>query len=408
MNRIKLLINIVLFAFIMLGQRAIAQNNSTQAGKSTIVVSTNFDGGIGDVISIDQTSRTISIKIPKGAGWKVKYYIKVTGITPGETIKLNVSGFSHWGKAQPCFSLNGENWDFAENADFKQDTKSIETSLLIKGSEAWISWYPPFTSDETDKLIALAEEKNKYAKSFELCKSNILKRSVMALRVSEPTATKGIWIQSLQHAQETGSAWRVSGFVKWLLSDDPLAEGLRRDAEITIVPIMDIDNVVRGFGGKDELPHDHNRDWIETIYAEVDAAQKELTHLYNSGRLDVFVDNHNQGWDNNYFGGEIVILGGDSLFQNIFNEEQTIFKPGYRKLIRDNKIGRDNDNASRKKIGNTASSWVKSNFNDVLAVTIESNVARPDSCKLAPPLYNEQAGADMGRAVARYLGVVLE
>ena len=45
---------------------------------------------------------------------------------------------------------------------------------------------------------------------------------------------------------------------------------LRQTARI----VMDLDNVERGAGGKNQIPHDHNRDWSEQPrYPEVAAAQ---------------------------------------------------------------------------------------------------------------------------------------
>ena len=38
-----------------------------------LTVSTGFEGGIGDVVSIDQAKRSVTIRIPEGAGWKTKF-----------------------------------------------------------------------------------------------------------------------------------------------------------------------------------------------------------------------------------------------------------------------------------------------------------------------------------------------
>ena len=61
-----------------------------------------------------------------------------------------------------------------------------------------------------------------------------------------------------------------------------------------MVPIMDIDNTATGNGGKNALPHDHNRDWSEKPHwNEVRAAQKHVQKLIDAGRMDVFLDLHN-------------------------------------------------------------------------------------------------------------------
>jgi hypothetical protein len=84
------------------------------------------------------------------------------------------------------------------------------------------------------------------------------------------------------------------GFAEWLVSDDADARWLRSHAEVFLVPIMDVDNVATGNGGKEADPRDHNRDWdARPIYPEVAAAQERLRGLALEERLDVFLDLHN-------------------------------------------------------------------------------------------------------------------
>jgi hypothetical protein len=81
---------------------------------------------------------------------------------------------------------------------------------------------------------------------------------------------------------------------EWLTSDHPRAAVLRQKSDIWIVPIMDVDNVAAGHGGKEAFPHDHNRDWTDQpIYPEVAAAQQHLLQLAAEGRLALFLDLHN-------------------------------------------------------------------------------------------------------------------
>jgi len=59
---------------------------------------------------------------------------------------------------------------------------------------------------------------------------------------------------------------------------------------------MDVDNVLRGCGGKEAEPRDHNRDWAERpIYPEVAAAQHRLRTLSETRRLRLFLDLHQPG-----------------------------------------------------------------------------------------------------------------
>jgi hypothetical protein len=59
---------------------------------------------------------------------------------------------------------------------------------------------------------------------------------------------------------------------------------------------MDVDNVHRGAGGKNQAPQDHNRDWSDAPHwRSVAAAQKAISDLDASGQFDLFIDLHNPG-----------------------------------------------------------------------------------------------------------------
>ena len=104
----------------------------------------------------------------------------------------------------------------------------------------------------------------------------------------------GVWVQARQHAWESGSSWVAQGFGEWLLSDDEEAAWLRQHAEVFVIPVMDVDNTATGNGGKNALPHDHNRDWSpKPHWNEIIAAQRMVGGLIDEGRMDVFLDLHN-------------------------------------------------------------------------------------------------------------------
>jgi hypothetical protein len=59
---------------------------------------------------------------------------------------------------------------------------------------------------------------------------------------------------------------------------------------------MDVDNVEIGAGGKDQKPHDQNRDWGTSPYfPEVKALEDQLTAASRLGRVDLLIDLHNPG-----------------------------------------------------------------------------------------------------------------
>jgi hypothetical protein len=121
-----------------------------------------------------------------------------------------------------------------------------------------------------------------------------------------------IWFQAGQHAWESGGRWTSDGFARFAASADGAAT-LLQHADVIVVPIMDIDNVVVGGAGKDSEPVDFNRDWCplggiarnETKAAcqhwkAIAAAVKAIRLAMDSGRYNdlIFIDSHSPGNQN--------------------------------------------------------------------------------------------------------------
>ena len=81
-------------------------------GATTLSVSIDFAGGSGEVVEIDQEARLIRL-VPtphKDRGWQCWWCVRVDGVTPGETITLDV-GNAPWATPdRASFSADGRRW----------------------------------------------------------------------------------------------------------------------------------------------------------------------------------------------------------------------------------------------------------------------------------------------------------
>ena len=311
-------------------------------------VSTDFEGGSAKVESIDQAARVIHF-MPDGnpqRGWPCWWYLRVDGLAKGESVALDLAASdrptrnngqdtgkplaSSWAMpARATYSTDGKTWQ--HTAPGKREGARIRYEVIGTGGPLGVAWGPPFTPRDTDALLAEAEKKLTGAKAFELARTRE-GRPVRGLRVSEATAPRppGIWVQARQHAWESGSCWVARGFTEWVVSDDADARWLRSQAEIFIVPIMDVDNAATGNGGKEAAPRDHNRDWDDNpVYPEVAAAQQRLRALVKEGRLAVFLDLHNPAAGDPTF---FYVLENQLLKEPMISERDRFIQLAYGRI----------------------------------------------------------------------------
>lgn len=269
---------------------------------TTLSVAIDFPGGSGEVVEIDQEARLIRL-VPtphKDRGWQCWWYARVDGISPGETIALEI-GNAPWATPdRASFSTDGRRW-MHTNPGARSGTR-ISYRQQIDAESAFFAWGPPFTLTDAEQLCQRAAAQCAAATAFTLCRTRG-ERPVPAVRVRSTAEGRderyGVWIQARQHAWESGSSWVCRGFVDWLVSEDERARVLRDSCCITVVPVMDVDNVEIGAGGKQQKPHDHNRDWSDRPHwPSVTAAQREIRRLDEAEQFDLFVDLHNPGADN--------------------------------------------------------------------------------------------------------------
>jgi len=392
-----------------------------------LTVSTDFEGGSADVLAVDQKSRTIRIA-PAGDpkhGWPCWWYFRVDGVTPGETLTVEVGG------SQRRLVREGPNkgkllaagWALADRATYSVDGKSwLHTQPARKANNvaiyrqkvdsptAWFAWGPPFTPADSAALCERLAKECDSAEVFELCKSRE-GRSCLALRIggknaasdgAEPTKRPAVWIHARQHAWESGASWVCRGLAEWAASDDPQAAALRERAELIIVPIMDIDHTATGQGGKESVPQDHNRDWTDKPHwPEVAAAQQRLLELSKQDRLAMFLDLHNPGPNDRQ---PFFYVCPDKLLSEVGRRNRDRFFTLARAEIRGplplaekTRVTDENYDPLWKQM---SKNWVATHSPEhAVAVCLETSWNTPASTTEGYLAVGEQ----LGRAVARYL-----
>ncbi|QDT97613.1 M14-type cytosolic carboxypeptidase [Gimesia aquarii] len=383
-----------------------------------LVVTSDFEGGSAQVTEIDQRKRAITIR-PAGDpqfGWPCWWYFQVTGITPGEEISVTVDAsdlkqangrkFSAiWALPnQAAFSTNQKEWQQTPLGIRNKET--CQWKVKIDANNVWFAWGPPFIPTDAQELVKELSKKHAHATAFELCKTRA-GRAVPALSVIQAKHEKDaqrmvIWVQARQHAWESGGSWVGRGFIKWAVSDDPQAVSLREKADIYFVPIMDIDNVATGNGGKSQVPHDHNRDWTKTSrWNSVKSAMQYLKEFDQAKRLVLFVDLHNPGANSKlpFFyvaPPELSTKRGGQLQAAFIAACRREMKTPFRLSKSTPSTGPKYD----KRWKAISSNWVRSETHEyVVGITLETCWNTPHSTTAG----YMAVGKQLGRGITRYL-----
>ena len=277
-----------------------------------LTVSADFPGGSAEVQSLDAANGVISIcpAVHEGRGWPCWWYLRIDGLTPGQQMTLKVSGnpkpfrdnqrlSANWSQPQrAAISADNETWSQTPKRELTADKIAVYR-FEAPASHVWLASQPPFLPAHADALLERIARETPGAERFVLARTRE-DRPVQGIKLgggaAEQPAPLGVWVQARQHAWESGGSWVNRGFLEWAAGNDPAAVQLRRVATVYVIPIMDVDNVTLGAGGKEAVPRDHNRDWNDhPVYPEVAAAQQRIRDLNAQGRMHVFVDLHNPG-----------------------------------------------------------------------------------------------------------------
>lgn len=200
----------------------------------------------------------------------------------------------------PYLSFDQKTWRPVETAEYDETGPSMrfKIQLGLQHDRMWIAHVPPYTNVNLQALLRDVGG-NPYLKVESIGKTP-QKRDIPLLTISDGPVTpakKAIWLMFRQHAWEAGSSWTGEGAIRFLLSDDPLAQEIRKGAVVKILPMCDPDGVANGGVRFNAAGFDLNRNWDvddPKKMPEIAAQKKAIYGWLDSGkRIDAFVSVHN-------------------------------------------------------------------------------------------------------------------
>lgn len=193
-----------------------------------------------------------------------------------------------WDGYRVCASYDGEDWFRVRT---RYDGRALSFEHVPSRRGVTFACSAPYPWARQRRLVRRAERSGRAR--VEVLGETVQGRPIPALLFGDASAAAArIWIIARQHPGETMAAWCAEGMIERLLDPfDPVAEALREEAIVAVVPGVNIDGGVLGNHRTNAAGRDLNRAWDAPDLEETPEVFAVRAAILESG-VDLFLDVH--------------------------------------------------------------------------------------------------------------------
>jgi murein tripeptide amidase MpaA len=259
--------------------------DATFDGGSILVLDEEEAGGGGEV--------PLELRADNATDLRQWFCFRVSG-EPGErqAFRIENAGAAEypagWEDYRVCASYDGEDW-------FRVPTRYDGGVLSFRHTPVRRSLtyacFAPYPYSRHRRLIGRAA-RSRIAR-VEVLGHSVQGRPISAITFGQRSASSlRVWMIARQHPGETMAEWCAEGIVHRLLDErDPVSAALREDAEITVVPCVNLDGGVLGNHRTNAAGRDLNRSWDAPDPVQSPEVLAIRSAILESG-ADMFLDIH--------------------------------------------------------------------------------------------------------------------
>lgn len=255
------------------------------AGESRVAVDGDFPGGNikADSIEGDVVNLRPDLRDTRGDWFYFAFRVRNA---QGRTLQFVFDHDNRVGARGPAVSLDeGKSWKFLSD---KPGFNSRQFSYEFGPGDKDVRFATSFVYTQADWDRFLSKHPN--LKTTVLCKSR-KSRDVELLRLGNSDAKLGCVLTARHHCCEMMANFVIEGILDEVLSGSDDGAWLAENVSFFVVPFVDKDGVEEGDQGKNRRPHDHNRDYHQAIYPEIQAIKKQVPEAMD-GKQFIFLDIH--------------------------------------------------------------------------------------------------------------------
>lgn len=256
-------------------------------------ISTHFDSGNIEVISIADTEAKLNIRKDTHSNFKQWFHFRVTDVQD-EDCSFAITDAAEafvpegWENYNVCASYDNQEWfrvpttyvDGVLSWDFSSDYNSV-----------YFAYFAPYPYQRHLDLIQEAQ-------MIPFCQASVIGQTVEGRDIDMLTvgdsenARLKFWVIARQHPGETMAEWFVEGFLNRLLDgDDSVSRKLLEEVCFYVIPNMNIDGSIAGNLRANAAGANLNRAWAEPNLKESPEVYYTLNAMDKVG-VDFMLDVH--------------------------------------------------------------------------------------------------------------------
>ena len=258
-------------------------------------ITSNFDSGNIEVVSIDPIENDIKLKIPLDTHsefFQWFHFRLSSALGKPCTISIINAGESSypkgWEDYHACASYDREEWfrvpTTYENGVLKININPVHDAL-------YFAYFAPYSYERHLDLVHQAQLSDQVR--MEIIGETYEGRPIEMLIAGLPDeGKKKVWVIARQHPGESMAEWFIEGFIERLLNiDEPVSRKLLQDACFYIIPNMNIDGAIAGNLRASASGVNLNREWQEPSLEKSPEVYHTLKKMDEVG-VDLMLDVH--------------------------------------------------------------------------------------------------------------------
>ena len=261
---------------------------------NSIEISSQFDSGNIEVLSVNGCEATLSIRKDCNSDFYQWFHFRVAG-GKGRDLVLHLTGLNQaayprgWIDYRACVSEDRQLWSRAETRwNERADGGTLTIRYTPTSDLAWFAYFAPYSIERHHDLVARAAKSSSVT-----CRSlgtSLDGRPIDCLEMG--AGPLQVWLIARQHPGESMAEWWMDGALDRLIDPaDTLARQLRRKCRLHIVPNANPDGSARGHLRTNAIGANLNREWADPS-AERSPEVMAIRDAMDANGVDFAIDVH--------------------------------------------------------------------------------------------------------------------